>query len=175
MESLDLPWRIPDFLLILVLMHLSLQIHDHNPFKDQLMAGSPVNSLESKALLRRIMGLSINDSVYSCLFFFLTGLHFFHLLFGIFLCCLLFWSCSFSFLSLPLRISVERLIQRIILISSGPVHQWNQGCNVGRWELFSIHMTFPATVVTCSNFFRLFSNLERSTVYWFLVYWPFHR
>mmetsp|Transcript_12089 Transcript_12089/g.24443 ORF Transcript_12089/g.24443 Transcript_12089/m.24443 type:complete len:196 (+) Transcript_12089:102-689(+) len=29
----------------------------------------------------RIMGLSINDSVYSCLFFFLTGLHFFHKLF----------------------------------------------------------------------------------------------
>jgi heme/copper-type cytochrome/quinol oxidase subunit 3 len=27
----------------------------------------------------RIMGLSINDSVYSCLFFFLTGLHFFHI------------------------------------------------------------------------------------------------
>ena len=44
----------------------------------------------------RIMGLSINDSVYSCLFFFLTGLHFFHLLFGLLLCCLLFWSCSFS-------------------------------------------------------------------------------
>merc|ERR1719205_260762 len=43
------------------------------------------------------MGLSINDSVYSCLFFFLTGLHFFHLLFGLFLCCLLFWSCSFSY------------------------------------------------------------------------------
>ena len=29
------------------------------------------------------MGLSINDSVYSCLFFFLTGLHFFHLLVGL--------------------------------------------------------------------------------------------
>merc|ERR1712151_920125 len=43
----------------------------------------------------RIMGLSINDSVYSCLFFFLTGLHFFHLLFGLFLCCLFFWGCSF--------------------------------------------------------------------------------
>ena len=42
------------------------------------------------------MGLSINDSVYSCLFFFLTGLHFFHLLVGLLLCCLLFWSCSFS-------------------------------------------------------------------------------
>ena len=43
------------------------------------------------------VSLSINDSVYSCLFFFLTGLHFFHLLVGLFLCCLLFWSCSFSF------------------------------------------------------------------------------
>merc|ERR1712073_78366 len=43
----------------------------------------------------RIMGLSINDSVYSSLFFFLTGLHFFHLLFGLFLCCLYFWGCSF--------------------------------------------------------------------------------
>merc|ERR1712228_703227 len=31
----------------------------------------------------RIMGLSINDSVYSSLFFFLTGLHFFHLLIGL--------------------------------------------------------------------------------------------
>ena len=42
----------------------------------------------------RILGLSINDSVYSCLFFFLTGLHFFHLLVGLLLCCLLFWSSS---------------------------------------------------------------------------------
>merc|ERR1712083_816621 len=33
----------------------------------------------------RVMGLSINDSVSSCLFFFLTGLHFFHLLLGLFL------------------------------------------------------------------------------------------
>merc|ERR1712050_377080 len=38
-----------------------------------------------------IMGLSINNSLYSCLFFFLTGFHFFHLLLG-----LLFRSCSFS-------------------------------------------------------------------------------
>merc|ERR1712073_141594 len=43
----------------------------------------------------QIMGLSINDSVYSCVFFFLTGLHFFHLLFGLFLLILFFWSCSF--------------------------------------------------------------------------------
>merc|ERR1712050_783411 len=44
----------------------------------------------------RIMGLSINDSLYSCLFFFLTGLHFFHLLLGLLLLSLPFWSCSFS-------------------------------------------------------------------------------
>merc|ERR1712187_988961 len=44
----------------------------------------------------RIMGLSINDSVYSSLFF-LTGLHFFHLLFGLLLLCLFFWGCSFPF------------------------------------------------------------------------------
>merc|ERR1712141_413791 len=35
----------------------------------------------------RIMGLSINDSVYSSLFFSLTGLHFFHLLLGLLLLC----------------------------------------------------------------------------------------
>ena len=44
--------------------------------------------------------LLINDSVYSCLFFFLTGLHFFHLLVGLFLLNLLFCSCSFYILSL---------------------------------------------------------------------------
>merc|ERR1712190_297140 len=38
----------------------------------------------------RIMGLSINDSVYSCVFFFLTGLHFFHLVVGLFLVSLFF-------------------------------------------------------------------------------------
>ena len=43
----------------------------------------------------RIMGLSINDSVYSCLFYFCTGLHFFHLLIGLLLLGLMFWSCSF--------------------------------------------------------------------------------
>ena len=49
----------------------------------------------------RIMGLSINDSVYSCLFFFLTGLHFFHLVVGLLLLSLLFWSCSLSSGILP--------------------------------------------------------------------------
>merc|ERR1712146_207786 len=43
----------------------------------------------------RVLGLFINDSVYSSVFFFLTGLHFFHLVVGLFLLSLLFWSCSF--------------------------------------------------------------------------------
>jgi len=48
-------------------------------------------SLQGKEF--RILGLSINDSLYSCLFFLLTGLHFFHLLLGLLSICLLFWSC----------------------------------------------------------------------------------
>merc|ERR1712211_101645 len=44
----------------------------------------------------RIMGLSINDSFYSSVFFFLTGLHFFHLLVGLLLLGLFFWGCSFQ-------------------------------------------------------------------------------
>merc|ERR1719311_224643 len=39
----------------------------------------------------RVMGLFINDSVYSSVFFFLTGLHFFHLVVGLFLLSLFFW------------------------------------------------------------------------------------
>merc|ERR1712124_192779 len=45
----------------------------------------------------RVMALSINDSLYSCLFFFLTGLHFFHLTVGLFLLSLFFWGCSFPY------------------------------------------------------------------------------
>jgi len=50
------------------------------------------------------MGLSINDSVYSCVFFFLTGLHFFHLVVGLLLLSLLSWSCSFSFFGFSKKI-----------------------------------------------------------------------
>merc|ERR1711979_108264 len=44
----------------------------------------------------QLMGLLINDSVYGSVFFFLTGLHFFHLLAGLQLLSLFFWGCSFS-------------------------------------------------------------------------------
>merc|ERR1711934_798094 len=45
----------------------------------------------------QIMGLFINDSVYSSVFFFLTGLHFFHLVVGLFLQSLFFMGCSFPY------------------------------------------------------------------------------
>merc|ERR1711918_249630 len=48
----------------------------------------------------RVMGLFINDSVYPSLFFLLTGLHFFHLVVGLFLS--VFLCCS---LSSPLQIN----------------------------------------------------------------------
>merc|ERR1711972_1072720 len=44
----------------------------------------------------RTLGLSINDSVYVSLFFFLTGLHFFHLLL-LLLLGLFFWGCRFPY------------------------------------------------------------------------------
>ena len=79
----------------------------------------------------RIMGLSINDSVYSCLFFFLTGLHFFHLLVGLLLCCLLFWSCSFSSFSISRNLSEPSLDNSWFIWNA-----WNT--NNGRYELVKI-------------------------------------
>merc|ERR1712087_1082450 len=61
----------------------------------------------------RIMGLSINDSVYSSLFFSLTGLHFFHLLLGLF-----FWGCSFPskiYYFVSLRVSEVHLFYNLQL------------------------------------------------------------
>merc|ERR1712093_917983 len=58
-----------------------------------ILAGTFI-SLQIKEF--RIMGLLINDSVYSSVFFFLTGLHFFHLVVGLFLLSLFFWGSSFG-------------------------------------------------------------------------------
>merc|ERR1711959_677192 len=66
----------------------------------------------------RIMGLSINDSVFSSLFFFLTGLHFFHLLVGLLLLGLVFWGCSFPYKKIifySLRISKIHLFYNLQL------------------------------------------------------------
>merc|ERR1712032_97368 len=66
----------------------------------------------------QIMGLSINDSFYSCVFFFLTGLHFFHLVLGLLLISLFYWGSSFS--SLTFSFSIHR--NTIINILSDEIH-----------------------------------------------------
>merc|ERR1712127_1170993 len=65
----------------------------------------------------RIMGLSINDSVYSSVFFFLTGLHFFHLVVGLFLLSLFFWGSTFPshvYTFINLRISEVHLFYNLL-------------------------------------------------------------
>merc|ERR1712093_365561 len=52
-------------------------------------------SLQLKEFL--ILGFSINDSVYGSIFFFLTGLHFFHVVVGLILISLVLWSSCFSY------------------------------------------------------------------------------
>merc|ERR1711998_804585 len=44
----------------------------------------------------RVFGLLINDTVYMCLFFYITGLHFFHLFVGLIIACVFFYGCNFS-------------------------------------------------------------------------------
>merc|ERR1712176_580392 len=64
----------------------------------------------------QIMGLSINDSLYSSLFFFVTGVHFFHLILGLFLLCLFFSCCSFPFKkykNISLRLSEVHLFYNL--------------------------------------------------------------
>merc|ERR1712127_118350 len=70
----------------------------------------------------RIMGLLINDSVYSSVFFFLTGLHFFHLLLGLLLLGLFYWSCSF-----PSKICnfVNLRVSEVILFSNFLFFYWH--------------------------------------------------
>merc|ERR1712123_563817 len=65
----------------------------------------------------RIMGLMINDSVYSSAFFFLTGLHFFHLVVGLFLLSLFFWGSTFPshvYTFINLRISEVHLFYNLL-------------------------------------------------------------
>merc|ERR1712078_97904 len=65
----------------------------------------------------RVMGFSINDSVYSSVFFFLTGLHFFHPVVGLFLLSLFFWGSTFPshvYTFINLRISEVHLFYNLL-------------------------------------------------------------
>merc|ERR1712188_275690 len=72
-------------------------------------------SLQLKEFL--ILALSINDSVYGSLFFFLTGLHFFHVVVGLVLISFVLWSSNFSFkVNLTIRVSERYLFYSLQLI-----------------------------------------------------------
>ena len=91
-------------------------------------------SLQGKEF--RILALLINDSLYSCLFFFLTGLHFFHLVYGLLLLSLIFWNCSFSyFISFTFNIVYFVLLIKSHLLSYPcPIiinYLWNIGYLLG--------------------------------------------
>merc|ERR1712171_16566 len=68
-------------------------------------------SLQLKEFL--ILALSINDSVYGCVFFFLTGLHFFHVVVGLVLISFVLWSSNFLFKS----VFVIRVSERYLFYS----------------------------------------------------------
>ena len=89
------------------------------------------------------MGLSINDSVYSCVFFFLTGLHFFHLVVGLLLLSLLFWSCSLSsgiIHSLPLFGCDSSISFELLMIT--------------RFQLLFLWFLVPSTVSTVNSYLQ---------------------
>lgn len=71
----------------------------------------------------RILALSINDSLYSSLFFFLTGLHFFHLSIGLLLLILLFilWFMDyyilFTYVPLSYSMRINGLFYSLCYIS----------------------------------------------------------
>ena len=65
----------------------------------------------------RILAYSINDSLYSCLFFFLTALHFFHLILGILLLFLIFFSHSILWFTINIscwliNLGVQEILER---------------------------------------------------------------
>merc|ERR1712199_32434 len=72
-------------------------------------------SLQLKEFL--ILALSINDSVYGSVFFFLTGLHFFHVVVGLILISFVLWSSNFLFKSVfVIRVSERYLFYSLQLI-----------------------------------------------------------
>merc|ERR1712224_253166 len=67
-------------------------------------------SLQLKEFL--ILALSINDSVYGSVFFFLTGLHFFHVVVGLILLSLILWSSNFSYPKITSRYRLGYAVRR---------------------------------------------------------------
>merc|ERR1712075_6447 len=77
----------------------------------------------------RVMGLFINDSVYSCVFFFLVV--------GLFLLSFLFWSCSF-----PIKMNI------FCLLMTSEVHLF-YNLQIFYWHFLEILWLFIFLVLYC--------------------------
>ena len=127
------------------------------------------------------MGLSKNDSVYSCLFFFLTALHFFHLLVGLFLCCLSFYNCSFI---------IGKLINVLISFIFWSTNSWSNnqpsifffisestaGVRFYYWPqnriflLLGVTLRFPGLIFWCHRFLFHFITITRQWLFYQLLF-----
>merc|ERR1712100_333289 len=93
-------------------------------FANTLLLSNAAVSLGGAFVSREILSssilfslLSINDSVYGSVFFFLTGLHFFHVVVGLILLSFVLWSSNFSYKSdLWIRVSERYLFYSLQLI-----------------------------------------------------------
>lgn len=99
----------------------------------------------------RILALSINDSLYSSLFFFLTGLHFFHLSIGLILL-IYFWSSPSlshpSLTSFLCRSPCRHSSSNPHGMNEGRVSDVGKGVRKERWHRPSfIHFPFLSTLI----------------------------
>ena len=127
---------------------------------DQISSLRINNFLQIKEF--RIMGLSINDSVYSCLFFFLTGLHFFHIpdiykSFSSF-----FWN-PFGLVLVLLTIGhlsgllAKSWITGLLSTNSPEIWKiWNQRLEIGHKKSFNFFLFPFETIWTIDLFFSRF-------------------
>merc|ERR1712083_286035 len=106
----------------------------------------------------RIMGLSINDSFYSCIFFFLTGLHFFHLVLGLLLISLFYWGSSFP----------TKTFQILSLRSSG-IHLF-YNLQIFYWHFVEVLWLFIFLVLYLW-FFNFISLLLSFFLFFFWIYY----
>ena len=98
----------------------------------------------------RILALSINDSLYSSLFFFLTGLHFFHLSIGLILL-IYFWCSRSSFTS-----SGWRLVTLTSILPRLRRTKWGE-TNGRNWEMIDRRVT---RLVWCFVSLRLLPSVR---------------
>ena len=113
----------------------------------------------------------INDSVYSCVFFFLTGLHFFHLVVGLLLLSLLSWSCSFSFLYFYINILILPFIYSSIPKTSAAILWRINSPKIHDSRQHKIEMSFVTLRPCLWSFYYPISSLSPTVDSWSRPCW----